>query len=347
MYPRERLLTEIAHPVVAIDTSIIAEHDPKETVYWLDTNRLLILTGDYDDPHRPQNWHGRAALYDVTTRIRRPLDSLTQLLNRPGLSLERGATDFELSPKGNWLRFQNHLNGPNFECVTVVLKIEGIQSRQWVPERIDLFFWVDDEHIAQLYVDSDGGQYELLKVYDLSNPQRDQFVKQSSPAGVAAIAQYDYSHPLSQEVIFFHDDTFYDDTVRAISRSFFDMGTRHVTIRTDKFRLPKNGRLIDWPNALHLSDTILHGQRTEVPMLVSWLHRLLPFVPANPVTTEELWLKRPGVEDVQELGHIPATVEVDNFFKSRLEQVQRLRDGKQVSFIFHGMLYVMPINASK
>ena len=101
--------------------------------------------------------------------------------------------------------------------------------------------------------------------------------------------------------------------------------------------------------APHLNDTILHGQRAQVPALMSLVHRVLPFLPVNLVTTEELWLKRPDVEGIQEVGYIPATAPVDPTASpdAHLEQVQRSKDGKQVSFIFHGMLYILPINPTK
>src|ERR1051325_11199113 len=79
-YPRERLLTEITHPLIANDTSVCRplrcegdQGDPKETVYWLDANKLVILTGDHDDLHRPDDWHGRAELFDIRTHSRRRL----------------------------------------------------------------------------------------------------------------------------------------------------------------------------------------------------------------------------------------------------------------------------------
>ena len=117
-WPRDRLLTDMARLVLRVDTSRDVRGEPKETVYWLDANRLVILSGDYDDPHRPDNWRGRAALFDISTHARTGLVGLTQFLNRPGLSVERVPTDFELSPNGTWLRFQNHVNGSNMPGVT-------------------------------------------------------------------------------------------------------------------------------------------------------------------------------------------------------------------------------------
>lgn len=51
--------------------------------------------------------------------------------------------------------------------------------------------------------------------------------------------------------------------------------------------------------------------------------------------TEELWISRAGWTGMREVGHIAAAQE------KQIERLEFLPDGRHISFVYHGKLYMM------
>jgi hypothetical protein len=81
------------------------------------------------------------------------------------------------------------------------------------------------------------------------------------------------------------------------------------------------------------------GERTRP--LMAWLHRVLPSIPVKPATTEELWISGLDTPGMYEIGCVAGGKE------QQIENLEFLPDGKQISFVYHGTPYVMPIQKPK
>ena len=103
--------------------------------------------------------------------------------------------------------------------------------------------------------------------------------------------------------------------------------------------LPSHVNLGNSPHSAYRRTTVVAMTHSrEPPLLRTWLHRLFPAVSANPVVTQALWIHRDGTRRVDQIGRVP----IETYYNSELHQIQWLPDGKQISFIYRGMLYVLP-----
>jgi hypothetical protein len=88
--------------------------------------------------------------------------------------------------------------------------------------------------------------------------------------------------------------------------------------------------------------------RTQTPVVLTWLHRFFPSVPVKPTVSQGLWVCRAGTPQVREVGHIPmSTKNFNTITGDPIEQVEMLPDGRQISFIYRNVLYVVPLKTSE
>ena len=117
--------------------------------------------------------------------------------------------------------------------------------------------------------------------------------------------------------------------------------------RMDIVRLPKNTQVVWFGGNGRLTTVGFDLYRSETPLLSAWIHRFIPSLSVKPVVTEGLWVSRPNVQEMLEIGHIRLRTDIGNDIEGDdIEQALWLPDGNQLSFIYKGMLYVVPIKTS-
>jgi hypothetical protein len=81
---------------------------------------------------------------------------------------------------------------------------------------------------------------------------------------------------------------------------------------------------------------------SQLSPLLIWLHRMIPKFNPKPTINEALWVSHADGRGLREVGYVPAQPGVSGSPTDGLKDVQWLPDGKQVSFVYHGTLYVVP-----
>jgi len=74
--------------------------------------------------------------------------------------------------------------------------------------------------------------------------------------------------------------------------------------------------------------------------ILEWLQTIVPQVASDPVETEWLSIYRSDRNSVERIA--PVSTADD----AKVQEVKWLPDGKRISFIYRGMLYVMPLSSS-
>lgn len=110
------------------------------------------------------------------------------------------------------------------------------------------------------------------------------------------------------------------------------------------------GIVIAWPRERLLTETA-HSVMKMNPekQTLCWLsvHRLIPKFNPRPIYTESVWISRTDGHGMQELGHVPTHLDENGTPQDLLRDVRWLPDGRQISFVYEGTLYVMPAVCEK
>jgi len=83
-----------------------------------------------------------------------------------------------------------------------------------------------------------------------------------------------------------------------------------------------------------------HLQHSATPPFLDWLHRVFPKFDAKPTLTESLWVSRTDGRGMYEIGHVPTLLDENGELEECIKAIQWLPDGKQISFVYHGKLYI-------
>ena len=82
--------------------------------------------------------------------------------------------------------------------------------------------------------------------------------------------------------------------------------------------------------------------------MISWLHRLFPKIDSEPTLREGFWASRADGGGLREIGEVSLPWSAhDHFWENTFDDIQWLPDGKQISFVYHGMLYIVPAEPEK
>jgi hypothetical protein len=343
-WPRERLLLEMAHAVVAIDAGLDKQGDPKEQVYWLTSKRLLIITTE-EDGSGTAKWTGHAEISESGTHVRTRLVGLTRLLNERSTTRLGKPFGFQLSPSGSRLcwwdgRMRNMGNVQHVDCRVAVATLDGAMLREWFMEQGSPCFWMDDKRFVDMKWNR---QYKLsqLRIHEMLNPHGDRTVEPSSTEARRIFARCSRHNPLDSAIYTVDDDH------TQIMRERVDARNGQLVIRRDTVTLPKNTLMVGQAGASHQSTEALLLQHSETPLVFVWMHRLTHSVSIKPVVEEGLWVNLAGTQQMHEIGHIPVRPGKNNTIEGdQIDQLQWLPDGKQISFTYRGMLYVTPTTAS-
>lgn len=316
---RERRLTDGARPLLAIDTTFQSENerDWREHVTWLTPGSVLIVTTEAEgDLMTDKLWIGHADQYDLVSLRRRRVDWLTRLVNKQGAWA--GPTGFKMSPGGARLFWNNTCYGGRMSYCPETSRLDGTQSRTWHEDDGSPEFWVDDETYAVMMKDRGSERITEVSLHSAVNPNRDVVIPASTARAKRFVEQYRASHPLSED------------------------GTDWQTVHRNDQPLPTDLKVITRLESPQEDATVYHVWTATVPPILAWLHRFLPFVSANPVVSEQLWISKADTHQTVEIGRVPGRLDSYDEIDTRVQQLQWVPDGKAISFVYGGMLYLLP-----
>jgi hypothetical protein len=348
-WPRERLLIEVARPIVKMDAE-------KTSVCWRSTRQLLIVTTEQgasvadngNGTPKWTAWKGYADLLDTTTHTRSRLTALTDLLKRTSVYSVGQPTSFELSPDGTWLLWDTFAF--NYWLLPRAAHMDGTHYRKWDCYRDEDTFFLDSHSLVQMNMNPN---VPMMVVRDLLNPKNDR--EYSKPEQAKAIlARYAAEQP-----VFITVPQPGSDVVGTQTRANIEMYRTQDWLQ--RIHAEDNGGqgaptpiqtwTLEFPMGAILQRAKVSPQQRAIffdragsqlsPLLI-WLHRMIPKFNPKPTINEALWVSHADGRGLREVGYVPAQPGVSGSPTDGLKDVQWLPDGKQVSFVYHGTLYVVP-----
>ena len=341
--PRERLLMAVARPVMTMAM-------PREQICWVNDHQLLIVSTkpqpSEDSKGNPIHpiWQGSVDLLDTGTHSRTSLDALTALIKRSRVSAMVGPAGVEVSPDGGWFEWGAYVEGAEWVSPRVA-RLDGSHYREWTRSLFEEDFYPDARHVVQLMAGD-----PVMVVCDLLDPTRDRSFRKLEEAR-AALAPYTALRPAYLYVPFPEGNAAaIIETYRTEDRAeFIFSGLKSPHPRqTRRVKLPEGAKLLMDGLSPQQQSVFCHLQIMDVrphPFL-DWLHRIFPKFGAKPTEEEGLWVSRADGGGMREIGHVP--LDVASLVNGKrvpfpsLDDFQWLPDGKQISFLYHGTLYVAP-----
>jgi len=358
-WPRDPLLMKVARPIVRVDTV-------KQELCWLSAHQLLIVTTEEESCYTEDRngslatapWQGSADVLDLTTHTKTHLVALTNLLKRTSSPDWGSLGEFEISPDGVWLLWETHLMRGASSPYRHLARLDGTHYRDWSPEKgwWGEAFFLDAAHLVQMK----GLTEKCLMVCDLQSPQNDREYRQAEQAKIG-LAQYADRQPFFVRVVKsdnrkqdFAEIEVYrtEDQVQTLFGSMLDDEATRVRnapspIRTRKLAMPTGADLWQWTVSPQQRSIFYDIQNSRTSPLLSWLHRLLPHFSKKPTAREELWVSEADGQGMHAIGYIPIPSETPASDVARLEHLQWLPDGKQISFLYRDTLYVVSAKPKK
>lgn len=341
-WPRERLLLNVAQPVVGIDTTL-------QDACWLNDHQLLIVTSE-DRESRYSDWKGVVERLDITTGTRERQTPLTNLLLRTTKDPWPSVGHFEVSPDGVWLEWQAYWGHGASRPSERIAQLDGSHYRAWDFCHSDETIFVDSQHLVRL------SSFAPFIVCDLQDPHKDRKCPKPEQAQ-AVLAQYALKRSFQISASGSQSDTSVDiETYRTIDilqrekDAISDRQQEIEPVQRHKVALPPGAMLRDAKVNPQQQAVVYQLEITHTNPLSSWLHRLMPRFSSEPPVTEGLWVSRADGQGLHEIGHIPIqpnTDEADEATEGVFADLKWLPDGKRISFIYRGTLYVVPAEPEK
>jgi hypothetical protein len=346
VWPRERLLMEVAHPVVKVDV--------RKDVCWISAHQLLIVTteqeADYararNGYHASAHWLGSADILDTATNTKKHLAGLTNLLKQTTKLPFNASYTFETSPDGEWLLWEAYVAGGHGLPYPRVAHLDGSHYRGWNQSRVRDKFFLDSSHLVQLMDDE-----PVMTVCDLLEPTKDK--QYNTPEQAKAIlTQYASREPVLVTVPSPQDEATLvpaeiytyrtEDRIRLLLSSSDEKQPAPLPVHTVNVRLPE-GAMLRYSNVSPRQQSVFyHLRRAHTNPVLVWLHRFLPKLHLQSTSTEDVWVSRADGGGLREIGYISASVDDYGGPDDLLEEIRWLSDGRQLSFVYQGTLYVVP-----
>jgi hypothetical protein len=338
VWPRERLLTEIARPIAPVDTK-------REQSCWRSERQLLVLNSIHGGPlsenvrNDKKDWKGFADLLDIDTGVRNRLSGLTNLLNEKG-EIPTVRPDSFSSPDGTWFLWRSGVY-KDIDPFPRMAHLDGTDYRAWSHGSRESDFYLDAQHFVQMT-----DEVPVMSIRDLQNPAKDRVCSTPDQQN-AALAQ----HAMRQPVIITMDG-FYsaqptietyrtEDSLQMIP----DLGNRNhkypKPLQTHPVNRPEGAIIQDYEVSLSQKAIVYHFQVARIHPLRSWLHRFVTKFHVKPTLTEDIWVSRADGSGMCEVGHVPVKLDEDGNPDNLLDEIHWSPDDKHVSFVYHGMLYVV------
>ena len=259
------------------------------------------------------------------------------------------------SPDGTWFLWRSSEDGFRGDNSPPprVASLDGSHFRTWHHSENEEDFYLDAQHLVQMR-----DHEPVMSVYDLLDPAKDRTYAKLKQAK-AVLEQHAAKHPVFISLFPFCSDRTEGcveiHTYRAQDYNQLIWAAGHEgedsprPLKTQVLILPGAPILCEEKVAPQETAILHYVQTTRSHPLRVWLHRTLPAVALKPSVTEELWVTRPDGQGLRVIGYVPAKLNangsVHNYYedqKGALANLQWLPDGKQVSFIYAGTLYIVP-----
>ena len=337
VWPRERLLTEVARPVMNVQSA-------KQTLYWLSDHRLLHIATDEFGAfvRRPQgrpiwqNWNGSADLIDPVAKTTTQLPALTDLLKRTTEFPARAPDDFAASPDGEWVLWYTYIQ-EHSRPSSHVARLDGTYYRKLSRTEPDDSFFSDSHRLVQITMVE-----PAMIVYDLKDPSQDRKYEKSVDARTA-LAHYALHNLFSSYVTssdknerhgYVEIDTY--RTADKVERNIvWPYSERYVQkpVRAHTLELPRGATFEGGVVSQQQQSIVYHLQISHTSPLLTWLHRLFPKYDSGPTLTESLWVSRSDGQGMHEIGHVPAGLDANGTPHDLLKEIRWLPNGKQISLV--------------
>jgi hypothetical protein len=311
-YPRERLLTQIARPIAAVKS--------KEEFHWLSMDRLLIVTTQRDGGVAFRQWRGFAETYDLPSLARAKWPELNNLIFRVDSGPWGSPQEFQPSPAGVCLYWTNKVAGGRlgYQPRLATMDLRSYQDIQYWDGWPS--FWLDDSHYVVGHVDginNPNRQVSGVTIYDAKDAALDRTIPAASAEAKAILQNYARADPFPESELLFIN-----------------------SVRPGDGTLPEQVKVIQRYDSPRLRLSVYEATLTRTVPWLGMLHRLIPSVSAPPLVSEGLWVTVPGAHRMAEIGHVPVSTDKQGQAEDQLEQIKWLPDGKHISFVYHGMLYM-------
>ena len=344
LWPRIQWLTDLSQPIVKVKAA-------EEKAVWLSDNRLLLLRTrreascgeDSRGNYTNTDWQGSVDLIDASTGARKRLTTLTDLLNRTGLVYD----SFRTSPDGVWVLWENTYAAAHGLPSVYVAHPDGTYCRHWIRGSFynDQELYLDARHIIQV-LDQEPG----VIVHNLADPALNREYRTPEQAKVV-FARYALQHPSVMRVTtdspqLMIDCIPLDSFDVKQNASFLFSGSRLLQnvlkpTQTYQLRLPKEATLLQNGISPEQRSIFYYLEFTRIHPVLGGIHRFFSKVNIEPTVTEELWVSRADGRGMHQIGYVPLKADPDDIYVDYLQHLQWLPDGKHISFIHHGTLYVM------
>ena len=354
-WPRERLLTDVAHPILKLKTESV------ETL-WLSAHQLLLVTTT-EEPElmKARNgvspssgWKGVVELFDTATGVQTPLPRLTDLLQ--GTLVSPGATpgNFATSPDGAWILWytaKRSSRGAIPHVTSHVAQLDGAHYRTWYHSALESAFFLDSRRLGFMTLGKPG--ITLCSLYASTPDQKISTMVEADAIMASSEAQHpnyitageaeDANAAGAVEIGSYrnHDSWHHYFFSSRQPQNPLQPFQKHI------LQLPVGAKLQSSEASPQQQFLWYHLQTAQTPPFFVWLHRLFPNLSVKPVLTESLWISRPDGKGMQELGYVLTHPDADGDPEDLLGNIQWLPDGKMISFVYHGTLYVLPVNTEK
>ncbi len=349
--PRERLLTNLAHPLIPFNVEA-------QQAVWVSPNQLLLLTTQPNGNFA--QWQGTAEILNTSTMSRKNLAALTDLLKRQIVSPLSAPQGFDASPDGKWLRWETPppkgtevtestvcLDGTNYSETSYDSANERSQEEE---------FFLDARHLVRM-----SGRSPIMVVRDLLDPSQDKTYTASEQAK-PILAHYASREPVFASITdpaesvdngYVEIETYRtQDRMQRIFANGLPTQSAPTPLMTRKQKLPEGATLLE-SKISRQQGIVYHLAVARMPSLFAWLNRLSPTFALKSTLTEELWVSRADASEMHEIGYVPVKLEaqgnavgigVPEYF---LGDIRWLPDGKQISFVYGNSLYVMSAETGK
>jgi hypothetical protein len=344
-WPRKRLLTEVARPVAKVDLN-------KTDACWLSNHQLLLVTTESDasvgtnttgnSASIQQNWIGFANVLDTITGATSHLSGLTGVFQQTTVQVH--PFNFEVSPYGTWLKWATW--GKREEVCLHAARLDGKREREWVyPPHTQVAyvesFFLDNRHLVKFR----DNPLEMI-VGDLQDRKGDRNCSEPDQRK-RVLSHYAVRQPVFVVVNKYGRIpviTTYrtEDRLQWLLDWSDPKNKAPQPIHKQKVNLPEGTRCQDTAVSPQQASILYSVWRTPDFLLLDWLHRINPNFNQDSRTNAELWVSRADGTGLREIGEIPLRMAND-----RIENIQWLPDGKQISFIYHNILYVVPAEPGK
>ena len=311
-----------------------------ERTLWLSNRKLLIISRDDEPAVKAGMWRGHADVLDLVTHLRTRLATLSNRLNDPKDPIAEPPEQLSASVDGTWLQYKFVRPRHREVYIDTAVNLNTGAHREWRHIPCLRSFWSDDHTIVDVReeeIKRPGSDMTCFlpstTIHDLIEPRLDRSFKPLTAENAELLSQFEKRSPM--EV--FADYT-QPSRVR-ITRVWFDKSSGGFASSRETFPVASGTvftRALSRRPVAAIID-IRHMQRSPI---LEWLQTIVPQVASDPVETEWLSIYRSDRNSVERIA--PVSTADD----AKVQEVKWLPDGKRISFIYRGMLYVMPLSSS-